>query len=1041
MTDIYLSHIRIQNFRTFGSFDVEIPAAPGLVILTGTNGLGKSSFFDAIEWGLTGFIRRFTPYVEKSRFSEGDYLTRRGAEANSHEVILTFSDGKPIVRSGSTTTPMASIVTQLAQSDRPAINDLGTYLALTHFLGQASQQRFTSRAPQDQWQALKGPSGMERLEQVRAGLRGRATTVAFTRRVDDEKSAVSEIERQIAEWQGWRARLDRLRQAARATGALATEEIAYRANLLEIELIPKLREPVVPISGETLSQHLARLGDRIAQAIHEATEREGLLKGLEGIVTQFAAASARARADHPVLVRAQEDFNNSLQALTESNSRAQAAEAALEAQNKVIGAIEQKIAILESARADLSQRSELAAQIDEAQAELSDLLVIIAEHRAALTVAEAVVRKHSDAESEVARLRNIAQRTRGCVESYSTLLSLEAAAATNANILEVAEQDASVAEKDLEPLVVENGLLNEQINRAVDALAEGERHADAVSAAVANIASHLHEHDTNCPVCRTSFEPGQLKLVASEAARSIDSRLAESASEIERLRSEAAIIEGQIYELQEIIGALPQLEYTLEDSREAALTLRSALTRELGIGADEDLGVVTKARDQYARAALAEAVSALEVLAAPGAESAAQRITIAAELEERRDQVNLVSSRLSSLRSADQDCLERITARGMAGASIESLNANLSTQRKSLEAARSQSALLADSASTMKSQLSNLRDALASNERTLSEINSARVEAEATAAQLADRWSEAGVEGIPRQVILDRYVSARREDLITLRMLSDRLQELGQENQDVLLQGEINEVIEAMRAAGGERGLANSETYLEELRGKEAEARAALKLTTEARKAVVSFTEQLKTRAENYSAQVLAPLNGVIDDFNGAMLSTPGESIQFRADHRVDATSFGMSLRSRQQPVTLLANQKDLPPQVVLSEGQLAANGFSILCAASIAYPWSRWRALLLDDPLQHNDIIHTAAFIDVMRNMVELQGYQLIISSHDRGESDFIARKFDAAGLACSRIDLTAPSDKGVIYEGPEHNQAAKRAMQKLNGSAQITA
>ena len=82
MTDIYLSQIRIQNFRTFGSFDVEIPAAPGLVILTGTNGLGKSSFFDAIEWGLTGFIRRFTPYVEKSRFSESDYLTRRGADAS-----------------------------------------------------------------------------------------------------------------------------------------------------------------------------------------------------------------------------------------------------------------------------------------------------------------------------------------------------------------------------------------------------------------------------------------------------------------------------------------------------------------------------------------------------------------------------------------------------------------------------------------------------------------------------------------------------------------------------------------------------------------------------------------------------------------------------------------------------------------------------------------------------------------------------------------------------------------------------------------------
>jgi hypothetical protein len=125
-----------------------------------------------------------------------------------------------------------------------------------------------------------------------------------------------------------------------------------------------------------------------------------------------------------------------------------------------------------------------------------------------------------------------------------------------------------------------------------------------------------------------------------------------------------------------------------------------------------------------------------------------------------------------------------------------------------------------------------------------------------------------------------------------------------------------------------------------------------------------------------------------------------------------------------------------LPPQVVLSEGQLAANGFSILCAASTAYPWSRWRALLLDDPLQHNDIIHTAAFVDVMRNMVEVQGYQLIMSSHDRAESDFIFRKFDAAGLPCSTVNLTAPASSGVQYEGPSENRAAISVRRQLNVS-----
>jgi recombinational DNA repair ATPase RecF len=80
MSNIYLSRIKVENFRTFGDFDISIPAVPGLTLLTGTNGLGKSSFFDAIEWGLTGTVRRFDRYLKKS-IAEERYLTRRTAPA------------------------------------------------------------------------------------------------------------------------------------------------------------------------------------------------------------------------------------------------------------------------------------------------------------------------------------------------------------------------------------------------------------------------------------------------------------------------------------------------------------------------------------------------------------------------------------------------------------------------------------------------------------------------------------------------------------------------------------------------------------------------------------------------------------------------------------------------------------------------------------------------------------------------------------------------------------------------------------------------
>ena len=63
MNPIYLSSIELDDFRTFGKFLLDLPPVPGLTLLVGTNGLGKSSFFDGIEWCLTDDVRRFRPYV------------------------------------------------------------------------------------------------------------------------------------------------------------------------------------------------------------------------------------------------------------------------------------------------------------------------------------------------------------------------------------------------------------------------------------------------------------------------------------------------------------------------------------------------------------------------------------------------------------------------------------------------------------------------------------------------------------------------------------------------------------------------------------------------------------------------------------------------------------------------------------------------------------------------------------------------------------------------------------------------------------------
>jgi hypothetical protein len=533
-------------------------------------------------------------------------------------------------------------------------------------------------------------------------------------------------------------------------------------------------------------------------------------------------------------------------------------------------------------------------------------------------------------------------------------------------------------------------------------------------------------------VCQTEFEPGALKALAEAAASGSDRRLALAEEALETLRSAQPALDDKVAQLRAEISAAEERERTASAAARAAADARAAIARTLGTSADADLLALAAGRTRDADAAMASGEKNLEPLTAAAAAATEQRSSVAAELDELIARESQVGARLAQFKAEDAACADRIAARNLSGTSVGQLDVNLTTERERGEAARGRLASLIEAASAASAEAQREQAALDAAQRDLAAAEMIRATAEQAAQQMQQRWTRVGLSGSPSQAEYDHGLGAIEEMLGGLRLLTERQLTLARANEDALLQSEIDEIVASMRTAANDDGVKNPTAHLGELKAKLEAARAAVKLTTAARSAVKRYSEDLQTRANDFSTQVLDPLNTVIDDFNEAMLSTPGESIQFKADTRVDATSFGMALRYREKLDNAIETKKDLPPQIVLSEGQLAANGFSILCATSTAYPWSRWRALLLDDPLQHNDIIHTAAFVDVMRNMVELNRYQLIMSSHDRGESDFIARKFDAAGLPCTTVLLTAPSDKGVVWVAPEHNQAAVQALRR---------
>ena len=99
------------------------------------------------------------------------------------------------------------------------------------------------------------------------------------------------------------------------------------------------------------------------------------------------------------------------------------------------------------------------------------------------------------------------------------------------------------------------------------------------------------------------------------------------------------------------------------------------------------------------------------------------------------------------------------------------------------------------------------------------------------------------------------------------------------------------------------------------------------------------------------------------------------------------------------------------------NEGRRTAPDVAWLLSMSTAYPWSRWPALLLDEPLQQQELIHPAAFIEVLRNLVRERKYQIILSTRDEALADDMRRKMMAAGIECVTCRYRSLSPTGVLY------------------------
>lgn len=295
-----LDFVEVCGFRGFRD-KVRVTFGTGFTVITGRNGVGKSTLFDAVEYALTGSIDKYT--VEKAaQESLSDYLWWRGAgRADAHYVTVSFKGDVGEIfsitrsRESGPDKTAAEIEAALCRSVRP--DDALRQLCRTSII-------------RDEWIAALSVdlSETERFEHVRGALglgqgAGFAAKAKAVLKAAESAHASRQLTYGAAREQLTRAltQLTEAKEAIARTGdvsAAMQELIAVTPNAPE-ELIPRLAA-----GRAALTARRARLGP-MGDAISQGREVLASRRALES--SEAVAKREQARLHLDAATRVKED--------------------------------------------------------------------------------------------------------------------------------------------------------------------------------------------------------------------------------------------------------------------------------------------------------------------------------------------------------------------------------------------------------------------------------------------------------------------------------------------------------------------------------------------------------------------------------------------------------------------------------------------------------------------------------------------------------------------------------------------------------------
>lgn len=982
---LVITAVTLRHFRNYGG-ETTIELCPGLNVIYGRNGTGKSSICEAIEWALTGRSSRLQQEYGSQEMgdrpllhlfsTEGQVRLRlRGTHGRTEWELarkITLQGTQPPSLNGRPWDNRRLLLwlSTLPADTRARVETLQFAFRYAHFLGQDNMQQFLSEQPTRRQEAFSFLVGTEMLGRVIRRAAGVAESVErrlrqIERELADVRSSLAEAERRQQEYE------TRLRQ--RTGGAVVSaEELAPRAH----SLVQTARACGID-TGLSQGREASIAWRAMAQTVLQVVPfRRQELESRDTRILQLMAeihSVVAAQSEQERWLQERDTLQTKIKRLEQEWLKARegqrkAAEDAALVESEM-NAIQQKKEQADRYLTLLALRHQLGEKLQKLTSQLAEVEDRLKELAATISAQQAEQRKQQK-EAEATK-----QEAAHCAERLGQLQRVKAQLA-DWQTTEVRLRGGEVAPSDLQERLAaaERDLASYRAH-----LAETARLVQGRQELLARLKQYLLPQESVCPFCGHDWQD------ASALHQAVQSALEHLPAALVTIQAQVAESEERVRQLRTLVEADRQVRQLLPGKDLVSVTEADVLE---AIRDAETATATLRERELAARRRWAELQAAIAELQASVQQERERERSLAAErayLQAQYETVNQDLDNLAPLFPSDEAAKE--IRKEMAEAE-QRLQARLAEARK--EEARYVTKL---------SEIS--RDDRLLRDR-LNDVDS-QVERLRTHIQLFLTAVEQTVgERVSLSHAADRLAAAQLDVQKALKKLED----LGRDTQRFLALVEALELyrqiqeLDQLRRTQERRveELENEKRRLESIRDavREFETRMA-----EAKE------EEEKRRLEHFE-----PLTQAIYD---RLCGHP-----YLGKLQIVPTANDLQIRI----YTARTSRETVPVTGYLSTAQEHAVALSLFLSSALVQGWTRLGTICLDDPVQHMDELNVFAFLDLLRALVDNERqivlttasedlYRLILSRFGRmGEKRFLFRAIRLVGVT--------PQGPEVIYDTP---------------------